>query len=190
LGADQDFRVGEGTNKALWEYALLGENTDDLYEWSPTAAAALKNLPLLSDVDFNQRQGGLEANLIIDRPTAARFGLTVGQIDNTLYDAFGQRQISVIYNGQNQYHVVMEVAPEFRQSPEILNQIYVSTSGGAVSGTQRTQPLSGIVVTKALPGNSGIMPASAAQSADDAARNAANNALANTGQRHINRRRH
>ena len=92
---------------------------------------------------------GSKTDLIIDRRTAARLGLTVSQIDNTLYDAFGQRQVSTIYARENQYHVVMEVAPEFWQSPEILSQIYVSTSGGPVSGTQATQPLDGTVFTKA-----------------------------------------
>ena len=147
----------------------------------PKVAEALKHLSLLTDVNFDQQQGGPEANLIIDRASAARLGLTVGQIDNTLYDAFGQRQVSVIYKAQNQYHVVMEVAPEFRQSPEILKQIYVSTGGGAVSGTQRTQPLSGTVVAKPPPTKIGNAAASVVQSAGDVARNAANNALANSG---------
>ena len=155
LGADQDVRVAGQTENARYQYTLLGEDAGELYEWAPKVAAALKNLPLLSNVDFDQRQGGLETNLIVDRATAARLGLTVGQLDNTLYDAFGQRQVSVIYKAQNQYHVVMEVMPEFRQSPDILNQIYVSTGGGAVSGTQRTQPLSGTVVAKPPPAKSG-----------------------------------
>jgi multidrug efflux pump len=181
LGADQDVRVTGQTGNSGYQYTLLAENTSDLYEWAPKIAAALKNLPLLSEVNFDQQQGGPETNLIIDRASAARLGLTVGQIDNTLYDAFGQRQVSVIYKAQNQYRVVMEVAPEFRQSPEILNQIYISTGGGAVSGTQRTQPMSGIVVAKPSPAKSGSAAASAVQNADDVARNAANNALANTG---------
>ena len=87
----------------------------------------------------------------IDRATAARLGLTVSQIDNTLYAAFGQRQVSVIFKAQNQYHIVMEVAPEFWQSPEILSQIYVSTGGGPVSGTQTSQPLAGTVVATQPP---------------------------------------
>ncbi len=140
----------------------------------------MKKLPLLSDVHLDQKQPGLEANLTIDRATAARLGLTVSQIDNTLYDAFGQRQVSVIYKAQNQYHVVMEVAPEFWQSPEILSQIYVSTGGGAVSGTQGTQPLAGTVVANVSTAKSSTAAAGAAQIAGNAARNAANNALANT----------
>jgi multidrug efflux pump len=181
LGADQDVRVAGPTSNAGYQYTLLGEDTAELYEWAPKVADALKNLPLLTDVNFDQQPGGPEANLVIDRATAARLGLTVGQIDNTLYDAFGQRQVSVIYKAENQYHVVMEVAPEFRQSPEILNQIYVSTGGGAVSGTQRTQPLSGTVAAKPPPTKIGSAAASAVQNGGDVARNAANNALANSG---------
>jgi multidrug efflux pump len=181
LGADQDVRIGGREGNGGYQYTLLGEDTAELYEWAPKVVAAFKNLPLLADVDLNQQQGGLESDLIVDRATAARFGLTVSQIDNTLYDAFGQRQVSVIYKAQNQYHVVMEVAPEFRQSPEILNQIYISTGGGPVSGTQKSQPLPGIVVGKASHAKSRTAAASAKHSADDAARNAANNALANTG---------
>ena len=181
LGADQDVRVAAQTGNSGYQYTLLGEDSTELNEWAPKVADALKHLPLLTDVNFDQQQGGPEANLIIDRASAARLGLTVGQIDNTLYDAFGQRQVSVIYKAQNQYHVVMEVAPEFRQSPEILNQIYVSTGGGPVSGTQRTQPLSGSVVAKPPPAKGGNAAAGAVQSAGDVARNAANNALANSG---------
>src|SRR6266478_8085638 len=91
LGADQDVRVAGQTGNSGYQYTLLGEDTGELHEWAPKIAAALKSLPLLTDVNFDQQQGGLEANLVIDRATAARLGLTVGQIDNTLYDAFGQR---------------------------------------------------------------------------------------------------
>jgi len=181
LGADQDLKVGGDTSKGGYQYTLLGEDSGELYEWAPKVAAALKALPLLADVDFNQQLGGPESNLIVDRASAARLGLTVGQIDNTLYDAFGQRQVSVIYKAQNQYRVVMEVAPEFRQSPEILNQIYVSTGGGAVSGTQASQPLAGTVVGRTSPALSSPAAAGAAPIAGNAARNAANNALANSG---------
>jgi multidrug efflux pump len=181
LGADQDVRFGGRVGNGGYQYTLLGEDTDELYEWAPKVADALKHLALLADVNFDQQHRAGDADLIVDRATAARFGLTVSQIDNTLYDAFGQRQVSVIYKAQNQYHVVMEVAPEFRQSPEILNQIYISIGGGAVSGTQRTQPLSGTVVAKPSPMKSGSAVASGVHNAGDVARNAANNALADTG---------
>jgi multidrug efflux pump len=181
VGADQEVWVTGNSNNPGYEYTLLGEDTGELYEWAPKVVAALKKLPVLSDVDLLQQQGGLEADLIIDRSTVARLGLTMGQIDNTLYDAFGQRQVSVIYKAQNQYHVVMEVAPEFRQSPEILNQLYVSTGGGPVSGAHGTQPLTGLVVAKGPPAKDGTAAAKIAPMAGDVARNAANNALANSG---------
>ena len=90
----------------------------DLYEWAPKLTAALQNEPLLADVSSDQQQNGLETDLVIDRATAARLGVTPAAIDNTLYDAFGQRQVSTIYNALNQYHVVMEVAPRYWQTPE------------------------------------------------------------------------
>src|SRR6202044_3386435 len=89
----------------------------------------------------DQQDKGLETDLVIDRPTAARLGLNASQIDNTLYDAFGQRQVSTIYNALNQYHVVMEVAPRYWQSPAMLDDMYISTSGGPASGTQSTNSL-------------------------------------------------
>jgi multidrug efflux pump len=179
FGAVQDVRIGGRASHTQYEYTLLEDN-NELYEWAPKVAAALKKMPLLSDVHLDQKLPGLEANLTIDRATAARLGLTVSQIDNTLYDAFGQRQVSVIYKAQNQYHVVIEVAPEFSQSPDVLSQIYVSTGGGAVSGTQGTQPLAGTVVANASTAKKSIATTAAAQIAGNAARNAANNALANT----------
>ena len=180
FGAAQDVRIGGRASHAQYEYTLLGEDNNELYAWAPKVAAALKKLPVLTNVHLDLKLPGLEANLTIDRATAARLGLTVSQIDNTLYDAFGQRQVSVIYKAQNQYHVVMEVAPEFWQSPEILNQIYISTGGGAVSGTQATQPLVGTVVANVSTAKSSAAAAGATQIAGNVARNAANNALANT----------
>jgi multidrug efflux pump len=177
----QDIRMGGRANNAQYQYTLQADSTQEIYDWAPKVEAALQQLPQLTDVNLDQQQKGLETDLIIDRATAARLGLTVSQIDNTLYDAFGQRQVSTIYAAQNQYHVVMEVAPEFWQTPEILNQIYVSTSGGAVSGTQATQPLAGTVAAKVPPAKSSVAATGAAQIAGNAARNAANNALANTG---------
>jgi multidrug efflux pump len=179
FGSVQDVRIGGRDSKAQYQYTLHGEDNNELYEWAPKVQAALKTMPILMDVDLDQKQGAPEVNLIIDRAAAARLGLTVSQIDNTLYDAFGQRQVSVIYKAQNQYHVVMEVAPEFWQSPEVLNRIYVSTGGGAVSGSQGTQPLSGMVAGKPVPakGNAAAAP----PIASNAARNSASNALANTG---------
>ena len=97
----------------------------------------------LTDVNSDQQESGLETMLDIDRETASRLGLTMSQIDNTLYDAFGQRQVSMIYSALNQYHVVMEVAPRYWQTPDALEEIYVSTAGGAVRGTQATNAVAG-----------------------------------------------
>jgi multidrug efflux pump len=180
FGAAQDVRVGGRASHTQYEYALLGEDNNDLHKWAPKVTAALKKLSLLTDVHLEQKLPGLEVNLTIDRATAARLGVTVSQIDNTLYDAFGQRQVSVIYKAQNQYHVVMEVAPEFWQSPDVLSQIYVAIGGGAVSGTHASQPLVGTVVATVPAPKSVTAAASAGLIAGDVARNATNNALANT----------
>ena len=181
LGAAQDIHIGGRASNAQYQYTLQADDTEELYDWAPKVENALRHLPQLTEVNIDQEQKGLESDLVIDRATAARLGITISQIDNTLYDAFGQRQVSTIYAAQNQYHVVMEVAPEFWQNPETLNQIYVSTSGGAVSGTQATQPLAGTVAAKS-PAKINTSAATAAdQIAGNPARNAANNALATTG---------
>src|SRR6185437_1143024 len=121
-------------------------------------------------------------DVVIDRASAARLGINVSQIDNTLYDAFGQRQVSTIYKAQNQYHVVMEVAPRYWQSPETLRDVYVSTSGGHASGTETTNAVVGTVAAsttgtaKASATTTGTT--TAATIALSSARNAASNALA------------
>jgi multidrug efflux pump len=176
-----DIRVGGRANLAQYQYTLLGDDANDIYEWAPKLEAALQKVSLLTDVNLDQQQKGLETDLVIDRATAARLGLTVAQIDNTLYDAFGQRQVSVIYAAQNQYHVIMEVAPEFWQNPDTLSQIYVSTSGGTVGGTKSTNALAGTVLAKVPAASSASAATTTAQIASDTARNLANNSLANTG---------
>jgi len=176
-----DVRVGGRASYAQYQYTLLGDDGGEIYEWAPKVEAALQKVPQLTDVNLDQQQKGLETDLVIDRATAARYGLTVSQIDNTLYDAFGQRQVSVIYAAQNQYHVIMEVAPEYWQNPETLDQIYVSTSGGAVGGTKSTNALAGTVLAKVPAANGANASTTTAQIASDTARNLANNALANTG---------
>ena len=113
--------------------------------------------------------------MTIDRPTASRLGLTVSQIDNTLYDAFGQRSVSTIYNALNQYHVVMEVAPQYWQNPDILKQIWISTSGGNPAGTATTNAPAGTVTAAAT------AAAATANGFNNSARNATQNALAASG---------
>jgi multidrug efflux pump len=127
-------------------------------------------------VNSDQQQNGQQINVIIDRDTASRLKLNPAAIDNTLYDAFGQRDVSTIYNPLNQYHVVMEVAPEFWQSPETLKDIWVSTAGGTVSGTQSSQAVAGTVTSAQTAAST-----TAATIAADTARNQAVNSLANSG---------
>jgi multidrug efflux pump len=174
FSAVQDIRVGGRATGAQWVYAIQAEDLDELYTWGPKIVAALQALPQLNSVNSDQQNKGLQTDIVIDRPTAARLGISVSQIDNTLYDAFGQRQVSTIYSARNQYHVVMEVAPKYWQSPEILKDIWISTAGGTIRGTQATQAVAGTV-------SSAKVKSTTAQIATDTARNAANNAIANSG---------
>jgi multidrug efflux pump len=181
LQAVQDIRAGGRASNAEYQYTLQGDDSAEVYDWAPKVAAAMEKLAGLTDVNSDQQQKGLETDLVIDRTTASRLGLSASTIDNTLYDAFGQRQVSVIYAARNQYHVIMEVAPEYWQSPDILNRVFVSTSGGAASGTQTTQAAAGTVLAKVPSANSSTAASTAASIAGDAERNAQTNALANTG---------
>jgi multidrug efflux pump len=176
LQGAQDLRQGGRQSNAAYQYTLQADDAATLYEWTPKLTAALERDPTLRDVNSDQQQKGLETDLLIDRASAGRLGLTVSQIDNTLYDAFGQRQVSTIYSAQNQYHVVMEVAPQYWQSPETLNNIYISTAGGSAAGTQTTNAVVGTVASNKTSGAT-----TAATIASDAARNASTNALAQTG---------
>src|SRR5471032_2511919 len=139
-------RTGGRQGNGDYQYTIQADELDDLNVWLPKITAALQDVPELQDVNSDQQDKGLQVDLKVDRSTAARLGLNAAQIDNALYDAFGQRQISTIYKDKNQYHVVMEVAPAFWQSPETLNDIFISTAGGSVSGTQSTAAASGAFV--------------------------------------------
>ncbi|MFB9981778.1 efflux RND transporter permease subunit [Mesorhizobium kowhaii] len=174
LQAVQDIRVGGRQSNAQYQYTLQGDSFDELAQWAPKLAAALQTEPKLTDVNSDQQNKGLEADIAIDRDTATRLGITVSQIDNTLYDAFGQRQVSTIYVARNQYHVIMEVAPQYWQNPEALSQVYVSTSGGSVHGSQASNAVAGTFVA---PGQS----SSTTAAATDAARNQATNSITSTG---------
>ena len=127
----QDLQIGGRQSNAQFQYTLSGENLDELYEWAPKLTAQLRKIPQLKDVNSDQQISGLEANVVIDRDTAARLGITSKQIDAVLYDAFGQEQISTIYQTLNQYHVVMEVDPKYQLSPDALKSVYVITGTGA-----------------------------------------------------------
>ena len=177
LQAVQDIRVGGRQSNAQYQFTLQADSAQELYQWGPKLTAALEKEPLLTDVNSDQQQRGLETDLFIDRPTAARLGVTPAAIDNTLYDAFGQRQVSTIYNPLNQYHVVMELAPRYWQDPQTLNDIWVSTAGGAnPSGTSGTNAVAGTVS-----GGASSSTSAAAQAISQLARNQATNSIAATG---------
>ncbi|VVE22685.1 multidrug efflux RND transporter permease subunit [Pandoraea soli] len=131
LQSVQDIRVGGRASNAQYQYTLQADDLQQLREWEPKVRNALSHLPNLVDVNTDQQDKGLQTTLDVDRDQASRLGLTMSQIDNVLNDAFGQRQVSTIYNPLNQYKVVMEVAPQWWQSPESLKDIYVVTSAGA-----------------------------------------------------------
>nr|WP_210344336.1 efflux RND transporter permease subunit [Methylobacterium ajmalii] len=174
----QDFSVGGRQSFSQYQYTLQGDTSEELYTWTPKLLEALQKDPTFTDVTSDQQQGGLETRLVIDRPTAFRYGLTPDQIDNTLYDAFGQRQVSTIYNPLNQYHVVMEIAPRYLDNPETLKLIYVSTSGARARGSATTNAVAGTVASAATASTDAT---SAAAVATDSARNAATNAIASSG---------
>ena len=126
----QDLTIGGRQSQAQYQYTLQGENLQDLNTWAPRLLQKLRTMPQLTMVNSDQQDKGLQQGVVIDRDTAARLGVSAADVDSALYDAFGQRQVSIMYRQLNQYHVVMEVAPEFAQSPEALESIYVRASNG------------------------------------------------------------
>jgi len=172
LQAVQDIRVGGRASQAQYQFTLQGPTFEELNEWTPKIAAALQGDPNLTDVNSDQQNKGTESNVVIDRDSASRLGITVSQIDNTLYDAFGQRQVSTIYVARNQYHVIMEVAPQFWQNPETLRDVWVSTAGAAVGGSQ---------ATNAVAGTASFGKTQADSANTQAARNLATNSIGATG---------
>jgi multidrug efflux pump len=148
-------RAGGRQGNGDYQYTVQADTLEDLNTWVPKITTALQDVPQLLDVNSDQQDKGLQVDLKIDRVSAARLGLNAAQIDNALYDAFGQRQVSTIYKDKNQYHVVMEVAPAFWQSPETLHDIFISTSGGSVSGTQSSAGAGGAFVVSPSAGTGG-----------------------------------
>jgi multidrug efflux pump len=130
LQASQDLRVGGRSSSALYQFTMRGDNIQDLTAFGPKMLAEMRKLPEISDVNTDQQNNGLQSVVQYDRRTASRFGISSQLIDNTLYDAFGQRQVSTMYTPLNQYHVVMEAAPQYAQNPEVLRQIYVHSPSG------------------------------------------------------------
>ena len=130
MQANQDIRVGGRQSNSQFQYTLESENLADLQSWAPRMLDKIKTLPMLRDVSTDQQDRGLQAQLVIDRDTASRLGIDAQTIDNTLYDAFGQRQVSTVFTQLNEYHLVMEVAPEFQQNPDALKGIFLKASNG------------------------------------------------------------
>ena len=126
----QDLSIEDRVSRTEYQYTIEDADGTELASWAPKLADKLKSLPQLRDVATDQLDGGLETNVVIDRDTAARLGILPAAIDNTLYDAFGQRQVSTIFTQLNQYHVVLEVDPRFQQNPDSLKDIYVKSSNG------------------------------------------------------------
>jgi len=126
----QDLTIGGRMGQAQFQYTLQGEDLAEMNDWAPRLLQKLRSLPQLRDVNTDQQDKGLQASVVIDRDTAARLGVAAADIDAALYDAFGQRQVSIMYKALNQYHVVMEVAPEFANSTDALQSIYVRAKNG------------------------------------------------------------
>ncbi|MGA8524839.1 MAG: efflux RND transporter permease subunit, partial [Candidatus Sulfotelmatobacter sp.] len=148
LQSVQDLRIGGRSSNAMYQYTLQSDNVQDLSKWAPIILNQMTHLPGLQDVSSDQQNGGLNEVMNYDRVTAAKLGFTAQSLDSTLYGAFGQSQVSIIYTQLNQYYVVLEVAPQYWQSPEGLKDIYLKSSGGdniplltVANGRANTTPL-------------------------------------------------
>ena len=135
LQASQDLRIGGRSSAALYQYTIQSDNVQDLSHWGPILLAEMKKLPGFQDVNTDQQNGGLEELLTYDRASAARLGLTAQALDSSLYSAFGQSEVSIIYTQLNQYYVVLEIAPQYWQTPEGLKDIYLRSTGGGNSAS-------------------------------------------------------
>jgi multidrug efflux pump len=149
LQAQQDIQVGGRGSAAQFQYTLSDENLNELNTWAPRFEARVRSLPQLRDVSTDQQNKGLAANLVIDRDTASRLGISAAAIDNVLYDAFGQREVSTMYTALNQYYVVMEVDPQYQLSPDALNGIYIKANNVAGAATAMPNTGSGTTATAA-----------------------------------------
>ncbi len=132
LQAGQDLRIGGRGSSAQYQYTIQADNVQDLVQWGPVLLQQMRKIRLLTDVNTDQQNSGLQERLTYDRATASRLGITPQMIDASLYEAFGQAQVSTMYTGINQYHVVMEVEPKFWQSPVSLNDVYIRAAQGRV----------------------------------------------------------
>jgi multidrug efflux pump len=148
LQASQDLRIGGRSSNALYQYTIQCDNVQDLSKWGPILLTEMKKIPGLQDVNSDQQNGGLEELVSYDRTTAAKLGITTQSLDSSLYSAFGQSEVSIIYTQLNQYYVVLEVAPQYWQTPQGLKDIYLNTAktgnvplGAVASSESGTTPL-------------------------------------------------
>jgi multidrug efflux pump len=132
MQAGQDLRIGGRGSSAQFQYTIQSDNLQDLVQWGPVLLQQMRKLPILTDVNTDQQNSGLQATLTYDRETASRLGITPQMLDNSLYEAFGQAQVSTMYTAINQYHVVLEVAPTYWQSPVNLSDVYIRAAQGKV----------------------------------------------------------
>jgi len=132
MQAGQDLRIGGRGSSAQYQYTIQSDNLTDLVQWGPVLLQQMRKLPILADVNTDQQNSGLQAMLTYDRATASRLGITPQMLDNSLYEAFGQAQVSTMFTGINQYHVVMEVEPKYWQSPVNLKDVYIRAAQGKV----------------------------------------------------------
>lgn len=143
----QDFRVGGRQGNAQYQFTLRSDDLDSLRQWAPKVTEALRAEPILTDINSDFQEGGLQVHLNVNRDSLARLGLSMSQVNSVLYDAFGQRAVSTIYDRLNQYSIVMGLAPRYLEQPTSLASIYISNEGGIVSATQQTGAVAGTFST-------------------------------------------
>ncbi len=161
LQTQQEFQIGGRGSSAQYQYTLYDENVSELNTWVPQMLSRARAMPELRDVSTDQQNQGLSANLVIDRDAASRLGITPATIDQVLYDAFGQREVSTMYTSLNQYFVVMEVDPKYQLSPDALNGIFIKTGTTAGATTGAVRAVSGVAAIPVLPSSGSMVPLSA-----------------------------
>uniref|UniRef100_UPI002585EDE6 efflux RND transporter permease subunit n=1 Tax=uncultured Massilia sp. TaxID=169973 RepID=UPI002585EDE6 len=169
LNPVQDLRMGGRSSNSTYQYTLKSDNANDLKQWATRLAEGMKRQPALTDVDTDQAENGVETYVTIDKETASRLGITTREVDNALYNNFGQRQVANIYDELNQYHVIMGVAQRYAQSPEALRDVYVPARGTGSGTTASTAASSGAATGVSGAGTSGTGTGSVASSTGSSA---------------------
>ena len=162
LNPVQDLRMGGRTSNSTYQYTLKSDSIADLKRWAGKLADAMRSQPGLIDIDTDQEENGVETFVTVDRDSAARLGVNSRDVDNALYNSFGQRQVATIYDELNQYRVIMEVAPEYAKSPESLRDVYVPARGAAAAGQTVVTTTAGTATTGASPAGTSTTAGSAA----------------------------